>query len=116
LSLNLFGSSRLDETQHLGDPIAVRRHAYFPYTSLDPELPLLWGRAKSDFLRAICRALDLGPARLQIVPGQRFVIVVARRRKLEQSLGDLVAWVGQQKKPTRSPDAHGELTARGLVL
>jgi dTDP-L-rhamnose 4-epimerase len=35
---------------------------------------------------------------------------------LEDSLGDLVAWIETQKKPVKSPDAHGELTARGLVL
>jgi dTDP-L-rhamnose 4-epimerase len=46
----------------------------------------------------------------------RRVLGFEPQHQLEQSLGDLVAWVGKQKKPTRSPDAHGELTARGLVL
>jgi dTDP-L-rhamnose 4-epimerase len=35
---------------------------------------------------------------------------------LEDSLGDLVRWIEKQKTPVKSPDAHGELTARGLVL
>ena len=38
------------------------------------------------------------------------------QHQLEHALGDLVVWVEKQKKPMRSPDAHGELTARGLVL
>jgi dTDP-L-rhamnose 4-epimerase len=46
----------------------------------------------------------------------RRVLGFKPQHQLEQSLGELVAWVEKQKKPTRSPDAHGELTARGLVL
>ena len=51
---------------------------------------------------------DIGKAQL--------VLGFEPQHHLESSLGDLVAWVEKQKRPTKSPDAHGELTARGLVL
>ena len=46
----------------------------------------------------------------------RVLLGFAPQHQLEQALGDLVGWVEKQQQPMRSPDAHGELVARGLVL
>ena len=84
-----------------------------------------------DVARALAKALgrdDIEPQVLQRsragdirhcfadIDKARRVLGFEPQHQLEQSLGDLVAWVEKQQKPTRSPDAHGELTARGLVL